>query len=334
MGTAGSWLAGVPRAWRLRFVPDTDALNADADRQGADAHSRDETVLPFAGSIERSLDGAALPDHARRRPVDVVLPAEAGLTRRHTIPRAARGRIESILALDLRRSTMLEPSDVVWCHRITDDRVDELFVAQTILRRRDLQRISGWAAEQGARIGRVLVNTDAGLQEIDAGQKTRRQWSGPWPRVNIALGAGLIAALLILFGYPHLQRSEALASLQTENGDLRARGVTQRQALEEKRARVEKQTALSAHLVRTLQKSNILRELTVRLPDEAWLADLEIRDGTMRFSGFIRGSAAELTIGLAQSPMFDNPRLVGPVAIAPGTQAERFEILVDLPVRP
>ncbi|MEM9099456.1 MAG: PilN domain-containing protein [Pseudomonadota bacterium] len=158
----------------------------------------------------------------------------------------------------------------------------------------------------------------------------RSEAAGIWPKVNWALAAGLVTCLTLLIVQPYLRDAEKVENLTRERAELTQQLVELRTKVNEKSEGIGAADRIARALDDRVPRVDILRELTVRLRDDAWLSDVEISEDLLRFSGFTKGSAADLVIDLASSPHFFNPRLTGQVSIAPGTGAERYEISLDL----
>lgn len=324
-GWAPDWLAGLSRAWSLRLV----------DGATVQAHQAARLEVPYRGTIETSLAGLDLPKGRRRgRRLNIELPSAAVLVRRHQIPLSAKRQIERIIDLDLKRSTILIAEDIVWQHYVADQDGNQILVDQVILRKRDLEGLKTWITDQGLVPGKISVClSDVAQVIVDDGATTRRRLVGIWPKVNLVAACAIIGLTGLTVLQPHLENVQELKNLRQQTAGLRGESVKLRSEVEARKAQLQQEADITGYISRNISTIDTLRELTVRLPDSVWISDFQIARRVLRFSGFSEGSAAELAIQLSDSPMFENPRLTGPVAVAPGTGTERFEISVDLPVR-
>lgn len=318
------WSSGLPQRM-------TGEISARAERPGSLGR---RITLPFDGSLEASVGQleALRRKLPRRALLDVVLPSEICLIRQHVIPKGAERRIDEILTLDLNRGTPLRPEAIVWKPVIGSKERDGIHVDQVILRRRDLALLQEAVEAQGFLLGRVSTEHPKTTQRVCLldDSEARKAINGIWPRINQVLAVTLVALATLSVALPHLERRDRLADLKAETAALRTQTVALRAELDQQRAVHQANDSLIEGLSATLSNIDVLRELTTRLPDDTWLADMEIAGEALRFGGFTKGSAAELAIDLDASPLFSNPRLTGPVSIAPGTGAERFEISLDL----
>lgn len=319
------WLNGVPPSWELAFKND--------GTRSATTHRRRLEIV-FERSIERSTVDivrslGAVPKNSI---IDVQLPKEMALLRRHEIPIAARRQINKILSLDLKRSTPLDPVDVLWRHAITGQSDAVLLVDQFIVKRADLALLEARITRAGCVMGDIRLGDKGEVPSISfAGARSARKAAlGIWPRVNLCIAGFLVLLTVGSIWLPHADRQRALEVLRAETNHLRAETVAARTALSRRTAERDAERTLATYLNSRQVPSELLRELTLRIPDNAWVSDLEISGSTLRFNGLIDGSAADLSISLADSKVFTNPRLTGPVSSAPGSGQERFGISVDL----
>ena len=314
---ARDWLAGLPPRWEI----DATGIGSQGRRRRATSSPADLQDLP------ELLDHPSIP---RGRFVDITLPAQSALIRTHRLPRSARAKLGEILSLDLRRSTPLDPSDLVWAHRIAGRFDRELLVEQVVLKRDALDLVVAKLARRDLHLGRVRVARAKDVITVLDGRNSRAALLGIWPKANLALATLVITLAVLAILGPQLARETELAERHARVDLLRQRTVAARTVVEMQQADQAGSVALLRHLVERPRVSEILRELTLSLPDKVWITDADITADRLRFSGFVDGSAAELAIGLKASTLFRDPELSGPVSIAAGSGAERFEISVGL----
>ena len=286
--------------------------------------------LPFGLPPDREALEAAAALIGRGGVVDVTWPADAALLRRHALPAAARGRVPEILELELARSTPLRRDQVAWRHEVTRSEDGGLAVRQYILKRGDIDVLAAALGRAGLALRRLEIGAPGALAPFVDRTRELAHPARFWRWSNAALLAACLGLAFHLVSAPHFARRGALEAVAAEADTLRARAVMLRQSVDEAAARHDATAALIRVFAETPPAIDVLRELTARLPDTVWLSELQISDTGARFSGFARGSAAELVIDLGTSRLLRNPRLTGPVSVSPGDGAERFEIAVDL----
>lgn len=255
--------------------------------------------------------------------VDVYLPIDFCLIRRRRLPPTGENALRSALALDLQRSTPMATSDVVWTHQIAENTDDTVSVNQAVAKLATLDMIAANLLKSGFQARRFCV---AGMERApplhDLSAKLSPMWRF-WRRLNATLMALISICGTLAVLYPaQIQRIER-QTLETQIADLRAEALRLRTTLNAKRGASEEKSAFT-EAMRTRQLLIVnLRSLTVQLPDNAWITDLEYRPPNLTMNGFVSGSAADLVLGLSGAPGLGNARLNGPVSpTADG--AERF----------
>ncbi|MEM6495894.1 MAG: PilN domain-containing protein, partial [Pseudomonadota bacterium] len=296
--------------------------------------AQDRLIVPFLGNLETSTAdlSRALSAVPEGRIVEVSLPREAALVRRHKIPFAARRQIQNVLTLDLQRTTPLDLSEVRFRHAIVGRAEDALLVDQYVVKRADLALLEARINRAGYALGDVRVEDQDNNLTLSFTDKNSAYKStlGIWPRVNVILAGLILVLTAVEIWLPHVGRQRSLHELRLETAALRAETVTARDTLSKKLAAQDIEETLIVYLNERPTASELLRELTLQIPDNAWITDLEITGTMVRFNGLIDGSAADLSISLANSQTFKNPRLMGPVSIARGSDLQSFVIAVDL----
>ena len=79
----------------------------------------------------------------------------------------------------------------------------------------------------------------------------------------------------------------------------------------------------------TVSKLSVIEELTLLLPDSAWVTDLKIDGATVDISGFAK-AAATLVPLLERSTMFVNATPTAPLTFDPREDKDRFSIRVQI----
>ncbi len=79
-----------------------------------------------------------------------------------------------------------------------------------------------------------------------------------------------------------------------------------------------------------ITKLDIIKELTIRLPEDAWLQRLNVKKNTVEISGRA-GSASNLIPLLDASPLFENVKFASTITTR-GGEMEKFKIRMDLEI--
>jgi general secretion pathway protein L len=256
----------------------------------------------------------------------LMLPSDAVLTRRVSLPAQVRDTLAQAIGFELDRLTPFRAEQAVYDYApVPGAKGDTRLRVDLALCRRD--RVDGWLArlrEAGSPADRVT-------------------WDGAWPRANLLPAEErprrrqplldpvklLLALVLILtvlaLGTPLWQKTRALESLESEVRKARAQAVQ----VDEVRQELERARRGSTEVLRQKWEQprmlDLLRELTERIPDDTWVQSLEYQGGEVQVRGE-SGQATALIGLLEQAPGFDGVSFRSPVTQVARTGKERFNL--------
>ncbi len=310
-----SMFLGAPLARRLHF-------DKDADRM---MRRRSDVIAPVA-----LLDGPMDLDPLKRPTnVDISLPQDHVLRRQISAPLSARRTLNAVARLDLLRQTPFQEQDVYWTLGPADVQGDQIVADQWVVRRSDINQWRKRLLNLGARVRRIHIE---GLRDLPAladfsNDLARGAWV--WQRVNAVLVTASVALAAVWWLYPGWIASQQTKKLTIEQADLQRQAIDLRRDVEALRQQERDRAAFVDLVYRRPQLSNMLRELSVALPDTVWIDTLMFRTGRLVITGESRGSAADLVLDLSDNDWFGNPRLTGQVSRTAGG-AERFELTTEI----
>ncbi len=256
----------------------------------------------------------------------VELPASAVLLRTINLPVQVKDNLRKVLAFEIDRLTPFQPADVRFDARVTGTaaRGAKLIVSLAVCRR---DQVADW-----------LVR----LQEGGT-QASRLTWAGAWPDANLLLPeerprprrfgslitASLVLALVMLItalmASPLWQKQQQQQDLERQLRRLRIQAEevsVVRQQLEEAR---EGSTVVLKRKLEQPRVTDLLRDLTDRLPDDTWAQTLNVNNGEVDLRGE-SGQATELIGLLAGVPGISGASFRSPVMQVGATGQERFHI--------
>jgi len=303
---------GYPLARSILFVPSSKANGR---------HTLSQDLLTA---------DVATPSHStRRKRMDVLAPAEFFLKRTIRVPKSAGSKLYATAALDLRQHTPFNLQDVHW--QLDAPQKSDGFVEATqwVVKKADVEKWRARLAAHGYQVRRVFVQGAKTAQPIaDFSDELV-----PWRRGLLVLNTALILAAtmvaLAAWLYPGWVAERQASALQTQVQILQVEAIDLRRKVEALRGLDQERTAFLDTILRRPLLIDSLRELTVALPDDVWIAALVYSPERIVMNGETSGSAAEIVLNLGKRRMLGNPRLSGPVQKT-ATQAERFEISIDL----
>lgn len=254
------------------------------------------------------------------------LPSDWIVSRTLYLPSQARKNLRQVIGYEIDRLTPFQLDQVYFDFRLTEDqgKVGRITLELALCRRDPVQDWLGRMREAGAPVDRIV-------------------WPQAWPSANLLpdeesprrlvrlLGLEILLILLVMglaaiaLAGPLWQRSQILAGLEGELTDLKKSAAE----VESLRAAIE--TAHQGSVAVLERKStqatmiDLLRELTVRLPDGTWVENLEFQGQEVQIRG--ESTQAATLIGLLeQAAPFSGVAFRSPVSQVPNTDRERFHI--------
>ena len=266
---------------------------------------------------------------ALKRPtcVDVLLPKDRLLARQIEAPAKAAGKIHSMANLDLKRNTPFPDGSVLWALGPQRKANGNVHATQWVAKKSDIEHIKRQLNKAGLRVRSVGIEGEIrSLADYSADVSSGGRF---WKWTNAALLGGSIAVASALWLLPALQEQQKATQFKSEAADLRGKTMALRQEVETLRADRETLDILQSNLLQRARLVETLRELTVALPDQSWVANMSFQPKTITFGGETQGAAVDLILALSRSNFFDEPRQSGPTTRT-GTGSERFEITAKL----
>lgn len=261
------------------------------------------------------------------------LPQESVLRRRLLLPEAARDNLRQIGAFEMDRQTPFRADQVYYDLRELPGTAPAGRMAAELV-----------AAPRTAVDAKLDHLRNAGIQ-IDAvdlceGDKRlgvnllppemARAHRDPRRRLNLALAGGAVLLLLLCLGQWLHNRTDALATMQSQVDDMHADA----QKVAELRKQLEDSAGASGFLARRKTESvavvDVLQDLTARIPDDTWLERFTVdSSGQVGMQGQ-SAKAASLIDTLQNSKLLTGANFQGVIQRDPATNKERFYMNAQL----
>lgn len=254
------------------------------------------------------------------------LPAGSVLVRRASFPAQVRERLPQVMRLELDRLSPFSPDQVVFDFTLVPSAKGDARIAVDLaLCRRE--RVSDWVKrlrEAGSPVDQITWEgawTKANLLPLEERPRRRRP---------LVTGVRLLLALILLLlvasiATPLWQKGRLLRSLDTEVNRARGQAIAVDDLRKELEQARQGSTVVLQHKWEQPRVTDLLRELTDRIPDDTWVQSLEFQGREVQ----VRGESGRATalIGLLEgAPGIAGVSFRSPVTQVARTGKERFNL--------
>jgi general secretion pathway protein L len=305
-----------------RLVVEKDGTVAIHDNRHSDAAYR-----AVYQTLEEAVETGKL--LLQRSPLQVILTDGDCFGREVMIPRGARSRVRSVLAIELEQSTPFRVDDIYWgCRLQPGSQAGWIAAKQFIAKRTRVHAILEPLRDAGATVQSVGAQDSDGTFVSLFALPER-----PLTRMVRLLAKSAVVALLassvLLAGTTvallfHRQ-NVAMAELEADIERMRQRAVAVRTRLDQMRATSQITDGLLRRKFEAVPLVAVLEEASRLLPDTAWVTELHYEGVSASLTGEAR-SAPELINILEASNFFSQVAFVAPVTRAAASETESFSI--------
>ena len=286
------------------------------------------------GGVDRAGSGqaaqiAALLGRARRRTSRITLRLAPGMGLRKTLdlPLAAHDDLDQLLRFEMDRLTPFRAEDVVFAQRVLDrdpeqQRITvELQVAPRVVVEQALA-VAAACKVRPTRVELAMAEAPAlpALNLLPAESE-----AAPAGRLNRWLVLVALTLMVAALAIPLQQQRVTAADLERQVAAAKAaaqKSVQLRERLDQLDGNVR---FLNDQKRRIPMLTRILAELTRVIPDQAYVEQLDVRDGELTLRG-LATTPSDLIALLDQSALFRKPEFRSPVTQDPRLGLERFQL--------
>jgi len=287
-----------------------------------------------SSSAQKLLAGVRRRARAWRTIVVLCLQRESVLRLRVILPLAAQENLKEVLGFEMERLTAFKASEVYYSHCVvdanqTDKRITvQLMAVPRVIADAAIELVRKWGLKAD------LVTADGGDLAFDP---TMNLLPTPAPaQSDLRVGRVLVALIAIAIGLAaaqvHLefrQQARLLAAYETQLSE--SRGAALR--VEELREEVSQLIARTRYVAQRKQAhplvSEMLSEVTQRLPDDTWVSQFQVKGDRVTLSGY-SASASALIEGLEASEMLSQVRFTSPITLDSRFGVERFNLAAGI----
>lgn len=321
-------------------------LQVDGDdvqlRRQRDDELRDLERLPLATLATRSAEtgdplAALLGSRLAELPRWLLLPAASGLSRRMTLPASASDRLRDVVGFEIERQTPFTADAVAYDARVRGRRESDgqLDVELVVVPRQSLDDQRSVLGPIAAEVAGIDVAGPDGMPlgvnlMPPAQRRHRRDPAVVW---NVVLASvALVAVVALMWQLLDNRRSAATRLEQTIAGQAETgrRAAIQRQQLT---ALLEGQAFLDRVRAQRSPTTEVIDELTRRVPDTTYLEKLSINGDQLMLIG-LSAKAAALIGELQGADQWRSPALAGALQPDPESNRDRFTLTANLAAPP
>ncbi len=271
-------------------------------------------------------------------PVGLRLSGSECFSRSLHLPAQAESDYRRILDLDMERTTPFRAAEVLTAYHVMPAAAGAMrgkrVVRHLVVKRRTTDPLLQEMRELGIEPTFIDCWDDqrrSGLP-VDFLEATRPPAGEPGILKLRNLAAAFVLLVISATAIWTLRHQSALAGLEMRADTARAEAGNARLAMEASQMASARIEAMARQLRNRLPVARIVEELTVVIPDDAWLSDLRIEDERVEFTGFAKSAAALVPI-LEGSPLFEEVSLTSPVVLDNNEDKERFSMRLRLALR-
>jgi general secretion pathway protein L len=273
--------------------------------------------------------------HSPRRPAVLRLAKSEVLGKTLTLPLAAQGELDQVLAFEMDRETPFTADEVYWSYRVeaVDRQSGRLSVLLVLLPKAALERILHALAEIGIapRLAEIAHGTGDFLSLPLDGEIGR---PGPGSRAFLWSAAACCGALAFgAVATPFARQAVELATLDREIAVARSTAA-EAEALRGDIERLSRKAELvDMARAKAGQPLDVLAAVTQLLPDDTYLTEIDLRQRKLTLSGRSTGAARLIGV-LATEGKLHNPAFAAPVTRQEALHTEMFSIVADVGPQP
>lgn len=308
-------------------------LILDVHAEGAVLRARRPKGSETIGQIEKggeTQDLLALTAHRYRRwPLMIRLAADLGMRKVVDLPLSARDDLANLLQFELDRLTPFNQDDVYFAWRVleTNQAAGRMEVALEMAPKMLVDQAVANVAVHGRAVDRVEIDGSDQHAPLNLLSPDAKAESGG--RIRRLLPALVLLLGIIAVWIPIHRQNQAIARLDTEIARVKS-AADGALAL---RAELDAEAAEAGFLAEAKNSrasmTQLLAELTRLVPDDSYIIQLEIKEGTIQISGFADRASDLITI-LDQSAVFTSPTFQSAVTRNRRRGKERFQIAIDV----
>ncbi|MGE3230811.1 MAG: PilN domain-containing protein [Hyphomicrobium sp.] len=272
------------------------------------------------------------PEHTHAQNATVWMPPALYLERTFTVPAAAARELDHIAHLELERATPFKANDVFSAYVAgpTPGNNATLSVRQFISKKETVAEVQRLVEGLGLHLRRLTGLDRASQRPLPINFLGNSDLDVQGKSSGLAVLAAVLLLLLATAGAVAVVRSErAFSEIARETAAARGAWQKQQSTASSAAAQQEEATAIASLRAQHVPTVLVLAELTQQLPDDVYLSDVKVSEGSVVIMGQGRDTARLIPL-LDSSRLFSDAELAAPVMTDADSDLERFSIRVKI----
>jgi general secretion pathway protein L len=289
-----------------------------------------------AGELRRSFASALRGVSLRAVDIVIELPPERVLRRVVDLPIAAAENLREVLSFEMDRNTPFRAEEVAFDYRIvgTDPAAKRIAVDLAVVPTSLVEQAAALVASFGLVTDRIAIAGEAGdTSGMNLLPPAVRTEGGFGRKLSWALATAAVVLAIAAAYLPLYEQQHVLAAYEARLAESRAAAAEADKLKKQAAAALERARFLVDRRISTPTTLALLKEVTDRLPDDAWLVDLRLHGDQITLSGFSPAAASLIGV-LDASRMISQTRFASPVIADPRAGLERFNLSAVIAAEP
>jgi len=267
-------------------------------------------------------------EHTQAQNATVWLSPALHLERTFTVPAAAARDLDHIAYLELERATPFKSNDVfsAYVAGSTPGNNATLSVRQFISKKETVAELQRHLDERGLHLRRITALDKASQKPLPINLLGKSEPDAAARSSGLAVLAAMLLLLASTAGAIAVVRSErAYSEITRETAAARGQWQKRQDTTSSALTRQEDANAIASLRSQHVPTVLLLAELTQQLPDDVYLSDFKLSEGSVVIMGHGRDTARLIPL-LDSSRLFTDAELAAPVMTDPDSDLERFSI--------
>ncbi|GBQ87710.1 PilN domain-containing protein [Asaia krungthepensis] len=318
---APSTFIALPENGALRIVLHDGLHDEEIGLWGGDPDESAATKARFLAALGR---------RAIRAPLILMVEPDTIMQRVVTLPLAAAQDLDAVLAFEMDRLTPFESGALLWHHDILrrDPYLGQIHLRLSLILRDSVAPTIESLTRLGRYPDRISDATGASITLPRIVSLRERLQDG-----RVLKLAGAITALLTAGVALFWIQSARIGRLERDISALRAPALEASQLRQRIETRQEGDRLVRNARAKLGDPVEILARLTQLLPDNAYLTDLNLKQGELLISGS-SSDPAGLIQAMSATPGLRDPGFIAPVTRLSGQTASQFSIRAEIGTKP